>query len=75
MPDYRPLLPWFGVVLIGLFFGNVVYGDGLRPASLTNKAPMPARPLLPLGQELAVYLPDPPAHHHRLARTIGHREF
>jgi uncharacterized membrane protein len=19
MPDYRPLLPWFGVVLIGLF--------------------------------------------------------
>lgn len=25
MPDYRPLLPWFGVVLLGLFFGNAVY--------------------------------------------------
>ena len=28
MPDYRPLLPWFGVVLVGLFFGNVVYAGG-----------------------------------------------
>ncbi len=25
MPDYRPLLPWFGVVLLGVFFGNAVY--------------------------------------------------
>lgn len=25
MPDYRPLLPWFGVVLLGLFFGNTAY--------------------------------------------------
>ncbi|CAA9436742.1 hypothetical protein AVDCRST_MAG82-2548 [uncultured Rubrobacteraceae bacterium] len=54
MPDYRPLLPWFGVVLIGLFFGNVVYGDGPRPA---NKAPVLARPLLPLGRNsLFIYL-------------------
>jgi uncharacterized membrane protein len=57
MPDYRPLLPWFGVVLIGLFFGNVVYGDGRRPAVLTDKTPVPARPLLPLGRNsLLVYL-------------------
>ncbi|CAN5790456.1 heparan-alpha-glucosaminide N-acetyltransferase [soil metagenome] len=57
MPDYRPLLPWFGVVLIGLFFGNVVYGDGRRRAVLTDKAPVPARPLLPLGRNsLFVYL-------------------
>ena len=27
MPDYRPLLPWFGVVLLGLFAGNVFYAD------------------------------------------------
>ncbi len=57
MPDYRPLLPWFGVVLIGLFFGNVVYGDGRRPAALGDKAPMLARPLLPPGRySLFIYL-------------------
>jgi uncharacterized membrane protein len=57
MPDYRPLLPWFGVVLIGLFFGNVVYGDGRRPAVLEDKAPVLARPLLPPGRNsLFIYL-------------------
>jgi uncharacterized membrane protein len=57
MPDYRPLLPWFGVVLIGLFFGNAVYADGRRPASLPAKAPIPTRPLLPLGRNsLFIYL-------------------
>jgi len=57
MPDYRPLLPWFGVVLIGLSFGNVVYAGGLRPASLANRAPLLARPLLPLGRNsLFIYL-------------------
>jgi uncharacterized membrane protein len=57
MPDYRPLLPWFGVVLIGLFIGNVVHGDGRRPAVLGDKAPMLARPLLPPGRNsLFIYL-------------------
>jgi uncharacterized membrane protein len=57
MPDYRPLLPWFGVVLIGLFFGNVVYGDGRRPAVLEDKAPVLARPLLSPGRNsLLIYL-------------------
>jgi len=57
MPDYRPLLPWFGVVLIGLFFGNVVYGDGRRPAITEDKASVLARPLLPLGRNsLFIYL-------------------
>jgi uncharacterized membrane protein len=57
MPDYRPLLPWFGVVLIGLSFGNAVYADGQRPAGLPNKAPVLARPLLPLGKNsLFIYL-------------------
>jgi uncharacterized membrane protein len=57
MPDYRPLLPWFGIVLIGLFFGNLVYGDGRRPTVTEDKAPVLARPLLPLGRNaLFVYL-------------------
>ena len=57
MPDYRPLLPWFGVVLIGLFFGNVVYADGRRPAGLPDNAPLPGKPLLPLGRNsLFIYL-------------------
>jgi uncharacterized membrane protein len=57
MPDYRPLLPWFGVVLIGLYFGNVVYADGHRPAGLPDRAPLLGRPLLPLGRNsLFIYL-------------------
>jgi len=28
--DYFPLLPWFGVVLIGLFFGNLLYKNNRR---------------------------------------------
>jgi uncharacterized membrane protein len=57
MPDYRPLLPWFGVVLLGLFAGNVLYGGGKRPASVPRKAPPVARPLVPLGRNsLFIYL-------------------
>jgi len=28
--DYFPLLPWLGVVLIGVYFGNLLYPDGER---------------------------------------------
>lgn len=28
--DYFPLFPWFGVVLIGVFFGNLLYPGGKR---------------------------------------------
>ncbi|MFH1102034.1 MAG: heparan-alpha-glucosaminide N-acetyltransferase [Methanobacteriota archaeon] len=28
--DYFPLLPWFGVVLLGVFVGNTVYKEGKR---------------------------------------------
>lgn len=56
MPDYRPLLPWFGVVLIGLFFGNVLYG---RREVLFRETGVPllARPLGFLGRSsLLIYL-------------------
>jgi len=32
--DYFPLLPWFGVVLIGICIGNVLYKDGKRQFKL-----------------------------------------
>jgi uncharacterized membrane protein len=28
--DYWPILPWFGVTLIGIFFGNSLYKNGRR---------------------------------------------
>lgn len=28
--DYWPILPWFGVTLLGLFFGNLLYKNGKR---------------------------------------------
>jgi uncharacterized membrane protein len=57
MPDYRPLLPWFGVVLLGLFAGNTVYaGREGRPGT-----PAPARPLAFLGRHsLLIYLVHQP---------------
>ena len=60
MPDYRPLLPWFGVVLLGLFAGNVLYGETRRPP-VAKRAPVVARPLLPLGRNsLFIYLVHQP---------------
>ncbi len=34
--DYFPLLPWFGVVLMGIFFGNIFYPDCSRKFQLTD---------------------------------------
>ncbi len=60
MPDYRPLLPWFGVVLIGLFFGNAAYLPR-RVKAPTAKAPPYAAPVAFLGRHtLLVYLVHQP---------------
>lgn len=57
MPDYRPLLPWFGVVLLGIAAGNFLYADR-KPARAT---PAPARPLAFLGRHtLVIYLVHQP---------------
>lgn len=34
--DYFPLIPFFGVFLIGIFFGNILYPNGIRRFSLPD---------------------------------------
>ena len=34
--DYFPLLPWFGVILIGIFVGSLLYEDKIRKYSLID---------------------------------------
>ena len=61
MPDYRPLLPWFGVVLLGVFFGSLVYSGGKRVAGLSLPTPTPGLPLMFLGRHsLFIYLVHQP---------------
>jgi uncharacterized membrane protein len=61
MPDYRPLLPWFGVVLLGIFVGNLVYGSGKRVSGIAWERPDPARPVTFLGRySLFIYLVHQP---------------
>ncbi len=60
MPDYRPLLPWFGVVLLGVFFGNAVYLPWRREKT-TTPAPSYTAPLNFLGRHtLFIYLVHQP---------------
>lgn len=61
MPDYRPLLPWFGVVLLGLFFGNVVYNEQAHKTPSNVEGPAYAAPVAFLGRHtLLIYLVHQP---------------
>ncbi len=61
MADYRPLLPWFGVVLLGLFVGNIIYGSGKKGARGVKPAPRAARPLAFMGRHsLLIYFVHQP---------------
>lgn len=54
--DYFPLLPWFGVVLIGLYFGKVWYENGKRTFMLKHEVKK-SNPICFLGRNtLWIYL-------------------
>ncbi|HEV2128667.1 MAG TPA: heparan-alpha-glucosaminide N-acetyltransferase [Thermomicrobiales bacterium] len=58
MLDYRPMMPWFGVVLLGIVAGSSLYRNGERrfpwPA---GQPPWPGRQLATVGRySLAIYL-------------------
>ena len=59
--DYWPIFPWFGVVLLGIFVGNVLYG-GEKRATVGPIPEVPGiRPLAFLGRHsLPVYLAHQP---------------
>ncbi|PKL61938.1 MAG: hypothetical protein CVV31_08870 [Methanomicrobiales archaeon HGW-Methanomicrobiales-2] len=48
--DYVPLLPWFGLVLVGMACGHLFYPDGRRGFTLPVAEPAFARPLELLGR-------------------------
>ncbi len=54
--DYVPLLPWFGLVLLGMATGSLFYPNGKRGFTLRTAEPATARPLSILGRHsLAIY--------------------
>jgi uncharacterized membrane protein len=54
--DYVPLIPWFGLVLVGMACGHLFYPDGKRGCSLPVAEPAFARPLEFLGRHsLVIY--------------------
>lgn len=60
--DYFPILPWFGLVLIGIFLGNRLYQDGKRGLWLPDlSCYFMVEPLCILGRNsLMVYLVHQP---------------
>ena len=60
--DYYPLIPWFGVVLLGVFFGNLLYPGHARRFPFPNwSGVLPIRWLAFLGQHsLMIYMVHQP---------------
>lgn len=57
--DYEPLIPWFGVMLIGITIGMYLYKDGKRASFFEKLPPMPKAisPLAYLGRHsLVIYM-------------------
>jgi uncharacterized membrane protein len=62
MVDWYPVLPWFGMVLIGIWLGHTLYTGGLRQFSLPDRSGVPViRELAFLGRHaLLIYLVHQP---------------
>lgn len=62
MVDYYPLLPWFGVMLLGIAAGKVAYASGVRRFSLPDlSTSTPVRALSLAGRHsLLIYLAHQP---------------
>jgi uncharacterized membrane protein len=55
--DYTPLFPWFGVVLVGIGIGSVVYPGGIKPWNFPSFSSFIEKPLTWLGRHsLVIYL-------------------
>jgi uncharacterized membrane protein len=56
--DYVPLAPWFGIVLIGIFVGKVIFNQEDEPALLARPAGNPLSRVLAFGgrHSLNIYL-------------------
>ncbi|MDD4136680.1 MAG: heparan-alpha-glucosaminide N-acetyltransferase [Methanoregula sp.] len=70
--DYTPLLPWFGVVLVGLGLGEFLYAGGVRQFSLKPLSDYIVTPLSFLGRHsLVIYLVHQPVIILLLAAVTG----
>ena len=59
--DYVPVLPWFGVFLVGMFLGSTLYPAGRRSFRLTNSKSRLFSPLQFLGRNsLKIYFVHQP---------------
>ena len=59
--DYTPLFPWFGMVLIGLGLGSILYAGGVRQFTLRALPDFVGAPLSFLGRHsLVIYLVHQP---------------
>ncbi len=56
--DYVPIFPWFGWILLGVFFGNFIYGNKIRRLHNQNLESFPINSGLSLlgRNSLAIYL-------------------